>query len=46
MLQMLQALCEHNKLAIARDPEIMAMAKRTEISDVVSELKENLPAVE
>ena len=46
MLQMLQALCEHHKLAIGNDPEIQAMTKRTEIEDVLSELQENLPAVE
>ena len=46
MLQMLQALCEHHKLTIARDPEIEAMTKRTEIQEVLSELQENLPAVE
>ena len=46
MLQMLQALCAHHKLSIGRDPEIIAMAKRTDIADVLSELKENLPAAE
>ena len=46
MLQMLQALCEHHKLAIARDPEITALARRTELTEVISELKENLPAEE
>ncbi len=44
MLQMLRALCEYHKLAIANDPEIHAMTKRTEINDVLSELQENLPA--
>jgi uncharacterized membrane protein len=43
MLQMLQALCEYHKLAIANDPEIESMAKRTEIKDVVMQLKTNLP---
>src|ERR1700689_5050375 len=46
MLQMLQAICEHHKLAIGKDPEIMAMAKRTEIGEVLSELQEHLPATE
>ena len=46
MLQMLQALCEHHKLAIANDSEIKAMAKRTEIKDVVTQLKDNLPGEE
>src|SRR5580692_10467658 len=46
MLQMLRALCAHHKLKIANDPEIRAMTKRTEINEVLSELQENLPAVE
>jgi uncharacterized membrane protein len=46
MLQMLQAICEHHKLAIGKDPEIRAMAKRTEIGEVLSELQEHLPAAE
>src|SRR5437762_8027692 len=46
MLQMLQALCEHHKLAIARDPEIDAMARRTEVKEVLSELRQNMPAQE
>ena len=44
ILQMLQALCEHHKLVIAKHPEIAAMAKRTEIGTVISELSDNLPA--
>ena len=43
MLQMLQAICEYHKLPIGNDPEIKAMAKRTEVKEVVSELKNNLP---
>jgi len=43
MLQMLQALCEYHKLAIANDPEIQAMAQRTEIKEVVTQLREHLP---
>ncbi len=43
MLQMLQALCEHHKLAIGNDPEIAAMTRRTEVKEVVSELQSNLP---
>jgi uncharacterized membrane protein len=43
ILQMLQALCEHHKIHIARDSEIIALAKRTEIKEVLSELKDNLP---
>ena len=46
MLQMLQALCEYHKLAIASDPEIAAMTRRTEIKEVLSELESNLPAAE
>ena len=46
ILQMLQALCEHHKLAIAGDPEIVAMAKRTEVHQVLSDLKDNLPSAE
>lgn len=46
MLEMLRALCEHHKLKIADDPEIRAMTKRTEIHDVLPELKDNLPTAE
>src|SRR5580693_8230256 len=46
MLQMLQAICEHHNLAVGKDPETTAMAQRTEISDVLSELQEHLPASE
>ena len=46
MLQMLQAICAHHKLAIGKDPEIMAMTKQTEINEVLSELQEHLPATE
>jgi uncharacterized membrane protein len=46
MLQMLQAICEHHKLAIGKDPETTAMAQRTDIGDVLSELQEHLPASE
>jgi len=37
MLQMLQAICEHHKLAIGEDREIGAMVKQAEISDVLSD---------
>jgi len=43
ILQMLQALCEYHKLPVSRDPETKELAKRTEIHDVLSELKDNLP---
>ena len=46
ILQMLQALCESHKLAIAADPEIKAMTQRTDIKSVLSELKDNLPGEE
>jgi hypothetical protein len=44
MLQMLQAICDPHKLAIGRDREITAMAKQTEVSDVLSELQQHLPS--
>jgi len=46
ILQMLQALCAHHGLAISKDPEVLAFAKRTELKDVMEELKDNLPANE
>jgi hypothetical protein len=33
----------HHKLKIAEDPEIVAMAQRTEVKTVLSELKDQLP---
>ena len=44
MLQMLQALCEHHKLPISKDPEIIALAQRTELREVLSDLQKNLPS--
>jgi uncharacterized membrane protein len=46
MIMMLQALCEHHKLAIAKDREIAAMAQRTDLMEVLTDLKENLPGSE
>ncbi|MCU1326599.1 MAG: putative rane protein [Bryobacterales bacterium] len=46
MLQMLQALCKHHGLSIGRDPEIAAMAERTELHEVLEELRNNLPSDE
>jgi len=46
MLLMLQALCDHHKLSIARDPEISAMAEQTHFHEVMAELKEALPGEE
>ena len=43
MLQMLQALCKHHNLSIGKDPEVVAMAERTEVRDVLTELEKNLP---
>ena len=43
-LRMLLELCRHHKLAIAGDPEINALAERTQIQSVLTELKDNLPA--
>jgi uncharacterized membrane protein len=46
ILQMLQALCEYHKLPIAKDFEIKAMAKRTNVKEVLTELNERLPTGE
>ena len=43
ILQMLQALCLHHNLSIGKDPEVKAMAQRTEVTDVLTELQKNLP---
>jgi uncharacterized membrane protein len=45
ILLMLQALCKHHKLSIGDDPEITAMAQRTEVEDLVSDLNRNLPKI-
>ena len=46
MLQMLPALCEYHQLEIGNDPEIRAMARRTEVKEVLTELRNNLPREE
>ena len=46
MIQMLQALCKHHKLPVADDPEISALAERTNLREVMEELKKNLPGPE
>ena len=46
MIQMLQALCEKQNLPIAKDPEVMAMAKRTDVTEVVGHLADRLPTSE
>jgi uncharacterized membrane protein len=43
IIQMLQALCEHHKLPIGHDREIEEFAKRTELQDVLDDIKHNLP---
>ena len=43
MIQMLQVLCEYHGLPIAKDPEIKALATRTEVNDVVNAIENNLP---
>jgi len=43
MLRMLRALCEHHKLPIANDPEIKSLAERTQVQEVLTELKNHLP---
>jgi uncharacterized membrane protein len=46
MIQMLQALCEQHGLQIGKNPEIEAMATRTEVREVLTDLQQNLPAQE
>ena len=46
ILLMLQALCKHQKLSIGDDPEITAMAQRTEVEDLVTDLNRNLPKID
>src|SRR6185436_8302365 len=43
IIMMLQALCDHHQLPIANDPEIAALAQRTNLQEVLADLKENLP---
>lgn len=43
MIQMLQAICEYHNLPVGRDPEITVLGKRTEVGDVLTDLKDNLP---
>ena len=42
-LRMLQALCAHHGLEIARDPEVEQLAERTEPKTLVSDLQTELP---
>ena len=43
MIEMLQALCLHHKLAIADDPEIAAFGKRTDVREVLTVLENSIP---
>jgi uncharacterized membrane protein len=43
MLQMLQSLCRHHKLAVAEDPELERLKARTEPAKLLKELQEQLP---
>ncbi|HLX42126.1 MAG TPA: DUF1003 domain-containing protein [Bryobacteraceae bacterium] len=43
ILQMLRALCKYHNLPIGNDPEVAALAQRTQVEDVLTELKEHLP---
>jgi uncharacterized membrane protein len=46
MMQMLQALCEYHQLPIGKDVEITDLARRTELLEVLEDLKQNLPGAE
>src|ERR1044072_1744532 len=46
IIRMLQALCKHHELSIAEDPEVVALAQRTDHREVLAELKKNLPGSE
>ena len=41
MLEMLQALCAHQGLAIARDPEVEQLAGQIDAADVIEEIKKH-----
>ncbi len=41
MLQMLQALCAHHNLAIARDPDVEKLAGNIDAADVIEEIKKH-----
>jgi uncharacterized membrane protein len=41
MLQMLQALCAHHNLTIARDPEVAKLAGETDAADVIAEIRKH-----
>jgi uncharacterized membrane protein len=41
MLQMLQALCAHHGLAMARDPEVEKLAGHIDAADVIAEIRKH-----
>jgi uncharacterized membrane protein len=41
MLQMLQALCAHHGLEIARDPEVAKLAGQTDAAQVIAEIRKH-----
>jgi uncharacterized membrane protein len=41
MIQMLQALCAHHGLAMARDPEVEKLASEVNAADVIEEIKKH-----
>jgi len=41
MLQMLQALCAHHGLEVAKDPEVKQMAEKLEAADVITEIRKH-----
>jgi len=43
MLEMLQSLCEHHKLAVAHDPDVDSLKSPTKPAELLKELKDNLP---
>lgn len=43
MLQMLQSLCEHHKLPVARDPEVDLLKSPTKPAELLTELQKHLP---
>ena len=43
MLEMLQSLCEHHKLPVARDPEVDLLKSPTKPAELLTELQEHLP---
>ena len=46
IIQMLQEICKYHNLQIADDPEVAMLAKRTDLGQVLADLKKNLPGAE